>query len=247
MLRPLTPASLNRSSPARCGCEPAAGRGEGQAIRLRFAVGDQFGKRLERRIRADDQEQRRDHSHRDGLQILALIGQLAEQRFGGRVGRRDIEEGIAVARRMRDRVVGDAGAGARLVLYDELLVQVAAELFGQQPQRDVVGAAGPVRRDQPHHTRRPGVLSACGEWKSGYRKSEGAQKCSPCDGHGGLPMAEAPIVLFIAWRSSCSAFVFRSPVPPQSWCGCCRQERQCAGRSRPPAGRAGAGMRGCRN
>jgi hypothetical protein len=59
---------------------------------------------------------------------------------------------------MGDHIVGDAGAGARLVLDDELLMQAAAELFGEQTQRDVVGAAGTVRRDQPHQARRPEVL-----------------------------------------------------------------------------------------
>ena len=156
-----------------------ARRSKGQSVGPRLAVGDQLGQVLEARLGVDDQEDRRQHGHRHRLQVLALVGQFAEQRFRGRIGRRRVEEGVAVARGMRDELVGEAGARARPVLDDELLAETIAEILGKDPQRDVVGPAGPVGRYHPDIARGPIALRESGQGRAcGKTGGDGAQQVS---------------------------------------------------------------------
>ncbi len=160
-----------------------ARRTEGHAFGLRLAVGDHFLNGLERRLRIDHQEQRRHDRHRHRLQILAIVVQLLEQRFGCRKRRSRIEHRVSVRCGARDQFIGDAGARARLVLDDELLVQAAPKLLGENPQRDVAGPAGPIRRNQPHDARRPVALGARLKDGAGSQTGDGPQQGSACDGH----------------------------------------------------------------
>src|SRR5206468_6326102 len=97
-------------------------------------------------------------------------------------------EGVSVRRGARDQLVGDAGAGARLVLDDELLVEAAPELLGQDTQRDVAGPARPVGRHQPHDPRRPIALGKRRKVRScGEAGGDGPQQGSASDFHECLP------------------------------------------------------------
>jgi hypothetical protein len=128
---------------------------------------------------------RKSDRHRHRLQVLAVVVQFSEQGFGGRERRCRVEKRVSIRCGTRRQFIGDAGAGARLVFDDELLAQAARQLLGENAQRDIVGPAGPVRRHQPHQTRRPIGLgqrldaNICGE-----EAGRGAQQSPARDVHG---------------------------------------------------------------
>ena len=61
----------------------------------------------------------------------------------------------AIRRRARDRLGADQSAAAGAVLDEELLAERLAELFGEHPAEQIVGAAGRIRHDHAHRLVRP--------------------------------------------------------------------------------------------
>src|SRR5690606_6425880 len=137
---------------------------EGQAIFLRFAIGDQFLRALYRSLRIHDKKERNGGGHGDRLQILpGVISQVAIEGFQGRVRRRRIQEGIAVVRGSGYEVVAYPCARARFVLDNEWLSQLACQIVSKHPRGDIVGTSRSVWRDDLHGARGPIVLCE-GAW-----------------------------------------------------------------------------------
>ena len=94
-----------------------AGRTIGQS-RLRFGVGDEFGQRLRRDLRVDDQRERHAGDQRDRGKILhRIVGQLPVERLvDGERGRGRHQQRVAVRIGPCYQVGAERGRGARLVL-----------------------------------------------------------------------------------------------------------------------------------
>jgi hypothetical protein len=95
MLSPLTPASLNRSSPARCGCEPAPGEAtvrqhEGRPLEGAQVDADRLG--AQRRIAAGAQH-------------------VAERREQRAPQHGDAEAAQRESQIVVDRLIGEPGGG----------------------------------------------------------------------------------------------------------------------------------------
>ena len=140
-----------------------AGRAIGQS-RLRFGVGDEFGQRLRRDRRIDDQRERHAGHQRDRRKILhRIVGQFLVQRLvDGERGRGRHQQRIAIGLGPCDLLRAERGAGARLVLDDDRRAKTALELIGDQPAEKVGGAARRIGHDHLDGSARIGRLGKAG-------------------------------------------------------------------------------------
>jgi hypothetical protein len=60
------------------------------------------------------------------------------------IGRGRVQQCVAVRRRLRDEVVGDARAGAGFVFHDDALPQPTPEEVAEHARQDVVGPTGAI-------------------------------------------------------------------------------------------------------
>ncbi len=149
-----------------------AGRRERDAVLLLARQLDEVRQRAGGRGRVDDQEDRPDHARADRLEVLGDVVALLQPGRGIDCERRGgPQQRVAVRRGMRDQFVGDAGAGARPVLDDELLPVLVAQRVGQHAGRGVVGPAGAIGRDQLDRARRVVV----GVGQRAEREADGKQ------------------------------------------------------------------------
>jgi hypothetical protein len=89
----------------------------------------------------------------DRYEILERIERLGlDQRYARRCPAVQPGQGVAIARRRQCRARRRHAARAWLVLDDEALAELLAELLGDDPCRDVTIAAGAERQNDPHRT-----------------------------------------------------------------------------------------------
>jgi hypothetical protein len=94
---------------------------------------DELGQRLGRHLGAEHQALCCDADLRDGIEaFLWVVGQVREE---GRVHRHPVDhtvrDGVAISRLPRRVLQSDHTAGVRLVVDDDRLAELLADLFGQ--------------------------------------------------------------------------------------------------------------------
>src|SRR5262249_56039527 len=113
-----------------------ARRGVVERAGLGLAGGDQLGERLVLGGRGDHHQRllpERDHRREGGQRV---VGQLGIERVRG-CERAVGENGVAVCRRVGDRIGADRSAGARPILDHERAPDLAADLFHDDARHDV--------------------------------------------------------------------------------------------------------------
>ena len=186
----------------RHGADPD--RRVGELARLRFRQGDQLlhARHTERGINGEDERQERER--RDRREILGEVE--AEIGIDRRVrqvrGRTDVQ-GIAVRRRARDELRGDAAAGAGAALDHQLLAERLAHVGADQAGGDVGGRARREADDQPQRlrwkspARAPGAAATAVSAMTSVRISaHTARRC----------IARPPLALFLRRVARCGDF-----------------------------------------
>ena len=133
-------------------------RGYVDLIGIAFEISSELRKGCGRkRWRYDDDERRFGNpcDRRDVADEIEI--EIAIERYVHRVGRDRQQDGVAVGLGFRDVFGADIGAGARPVLNDELLAEPLRQMLGGKTPDDVGAAAGRVRYDQLHWSRRVGL------------------------------------------------------------------------------------------
>jgi hypothetical protein len=130
-------------------------RGHVDLARIGLGIGDQLGDGLRRERRRHDHDERRRADIADRRDIADEVeAEIGVQQVAERVRRRDLEQRVAVRRGADHRFGRDIGAGAGLVLDDELLAQPIRQRLPDQPRGDVGRAARRIADDEPHRPRR---------------------------------------------------------------------------------------------
>jgi hypothetical protein len=107
---------------------------------------------------------------------------------GGGVG--DESEGIAVGWRREHRTRCRYGAGARPVVDDETLAELAAEFFRDQPRSDVTDASRTERHADPH---RPIRIILCSRRRHQQSCRDGGKKHQSPASHVQAPSGKTPL------------------------------------------------------
>ena len=149
-------------------------------------------------LRRDGEDVRELPMHGDGDDVpLGVVGQArVEVLVDGPAADRDRPHGVAVRRRLGDRVGADVAARPGPVLHHEGLPEALGQALRQQPRQDV---GGPAWRPRHHHAHRPLGPSALCKGRDGRgdgRGGSGKQR-APMQ-HGVLPRqapgGETPVV-----------------------------------------------------
>ena len=108
------------------------------------------GKRLDRRVGADREKQRRARQRRDRHEVLLrIVGELADEQRADRQQRGvDDEQRVAVRRRRRDHGGRDAAVAAGAVLHHHRLADAILQALRQQARGGVRHAARRVGHDE---------------------------------------------------------------------------------------------------
>ena len=118
-------------------------------------IGHEFLERLHRQRRIDDQHAGLASDERNRREVVdRIVGELRVERGADGVGLRREQQRVAVRRGAGDDLGADRGAGAGLVLDDELLPEAFAELLRDHAHRPVDRATRRKRHDHFHRVRR---------------------------------------------------------------------------------------------
>ena len=130
------------------------GRGIVQGARPLACKGDELLERARRQRCGNHQQVDAFGEDGDRSEVAQRIRRIAVERQVDGQGRAVEEQRIAVGRALRHVLVGDVGAGARLVLDDYLLAEELAHARGEQARVDVDAAAGREVDDEADRARR---------------------------------------------------------------------------------------------
>ena len=134
------------------------------AISSRTEVASSFGLADQHQLRGNELR------HRDEV-LHHVERQRAVDGGADRLPVGVLQDGVAVGRRLRDRVGRDIAAGARAVLHDYRLAERLGELGAHHAGQRVDCAAGDERHDDTHRLARV----ALGEPGSGVETESGEQ------------------------------------------------------------------------
>jgi hypothetical protein len=84
------------------------------------------------------------------------------------------EQGVAIGRRLGDQITAQRAIGTRPVLDHDLLAQRFAHSHAKRARKDVGGAAGRVRHDNPDGTPGIGLRERRTAHRRGHSRSSGA-------------------------------------------------------------------------
>ena len=192
---------------------PDAGGAVGQLVRIGLDVGDQFSDRLDARGGMRRHDVRNPDHVADRLQLVGLVGHVAEDAVGDRV-RTGIADQDDVAVRLPPHGLGsaDGAAAAGAVFHHRGLAPGGLQMRGQQSSHHVGAATSGCRHDEPDGS--VGRQSA--------PKARPRQNCRCRNGCGAGQHAASSKGSASHKFTPCLAIA-------------CRDRRQCA-----PAGQAGA-------
>jgi hypothetical protein len=153
--------------------------GDGQLAGTLAAIIDDLRKILLWQVVAGDHDIGKgiDEGHRG--EIVGFIRHfLIERKIEHEIAEAAHHQRVAVGRRRRGRLGADQRSGAGPVFDEERLADLLAQLAGQHPADDVVGAAGTERHDDPDRTVRVGLrigvdlrLCTAGEGQGNQRRN----------------------------------------------------------------------------
>ncbi len=127
------------------------GRAVVERARLGLRRSDQRPNRVDAARRRDDQRLRQQPERRHARQVaLRVVGRVGIGRRRDGVGRRLDQQRVAVGPCAGDGGGADRAARSRLVLDDEGLAELLAELLGDHARHHVGRAAGGQRHDDVH-------------------------------------------------------------------------------------------------
>ena len=155
-----------------------AGMADIDLARVLFGIGDQFGKRLRRKVRCrrnDHGGLGNEHDRHEipfGIVSQALVHELVERDRR----RRPEQPRMAVGSRLGDRRPAEIAARARTVFDDELLAEVFAQRVRHGARQRVDGGAGRERHDHCHRTVRPILRNGAVTWRNGKCEAQQAER-----------------------------------------------------------------------
>ena len=172
----LQPGQLQEPGPGEVRALPDAGRAIGELVRIGLDIGDQVRDRLDRHRRMRRYDVRNPDQVGNRLQLFRLVGHVAEDAVGDRVGARIADEdGVSVSLAAHGFGGADRAAPAGAVLHDRGLPPRLLQMCSQQPSHHIGGASRRGRHDEADGFGRPPV---------------GAVACTRqdrCGGNGGGP------------------------------------------------------------
>ena len=125
-----------------------AGRAVVEAARLGLGERDQFGDRVRGKLGVGRDHELRGHHLRDRHEILVHVErQRAVERRADRQAVGGEEDGVAVGRRLGERIGREIAARAGAILHHHRLAELLGELVAEEPGQGVDGAAGRERHD----------------------------------------------------------------------------------------------------
>ena len=147
------PALLAEQLDHEMGLGGCAGRGVVEFAGLGLGERHEFGQRIGRHLRIDQEQHRILRHHDDGREVaLAVVGHAWAGGRNDREARGDHQQGVAVRRRLGGGVGADDAARGRPVVDDERLSHRPLEIRRHQPRHHVVEPAGRERHDQADGT-----------------------------------------------------------------------------------------------
>jgi hypothetical protein len=171
-----TPAAFWNFSPVRCATVPLPGDAKLTSPGFAFAAATRVGERLVRRLRRNDEDERRARDEADRHEVLErVVRQLRiERRVDREVARLPEDDRVAVGRRLRRLVDAEVAAGAGLVVDHEGPARVGRHVLRHLAGDDVGAATGRERHDDAD--RLGGIR---------LRKGEAARECGSDAGEAG--------------------------------------------------------------
>ncbi|MNT05345.1 hypothetical protein D3C72_1399600 [compost metagenome] len=158
---------------------PHASRSEGQLVARRAGLADQVVDALDAGAGRHHQDVGRGRHHADGHQVALPVVGVA---LHGGVGRHIVgrhRDGVAIGRRLRQRLDRDIAAGSRAVFDNECLVETLAQLLGVQAGEQVGRAARREAHVHPHRLVRirVGPAGCTHGSQTQYRGQQSLQHC----------------------------------------------------------------------
>ena len=185
---------LQEPGAGEVGALPDAGGAVGQLVRIGLDIGDEVADRLDRHRRMGRYDVRNPDQVGDRLQLIRLVGHVAENAVGDGVGAGIADQdGVPVALLAHDLRRADGAAAAGAVLHDRGLAPRLLQMCRQQPPHHIGGASRRGRHDQADGFGRPPVgaeararQDRCGGNGGGSgqytasRKGSGGHRFTPC-------------------------------------------------------------------
>jgi hypothetical protein len=133
-----------------------ARRAVGRLALVRAHIVDEFLQRMDRQVLVDDQRERIGANVADRSEILErVVTHLLDRRHDRHHRQCGKEQGVAVRRRLSDKIGGDSPARTRFILDDERAAKSLAETLRYHARETVGVAAGGKGHNDRHRPLRP--------------------------------------------------------------------------------------------